>query len=325
MSSELLKSMDQSSRDAGMNRLELLLFRLNGPQLYGINIFKVREIIPTPNYSPVPKADPRIVGIGNIRGDQLILIDLARCVGLPPLKDKANTFTLITEFSHQQQGFIVEGVERIAYLFWENVTPPPPTLAHSPYLTAITRFENQIVELIDVEKVMAELTQEKVDLSDGLVHMVSQADFDPADYFVLAVDDSVVAQKHIRNVLSKLGVRFQIVQDGKLALDLLQKWAKDAEDGMADAVSKRVLMVISDVEMPEMDGYTLARAIRKDPRLKDLYVVLNSSLTGAVNEEFARKSGADKFFTKWDTDALAQLVFDQMAQQQNRPNEDAHQ
>jgi len=316
MSSELLKSMEQHSRDVGMNRLELLLFRLNGPQLYGINIFKVREIIPTPKYSPVPKADERIVGIGDIRGDNLILIDLARCIGLPPLKDKPDTFTMITEFSHQHQGFIVEGVERIAYLFWEDVTPPPVTLAHSPYLTAITRFENQIVEIIDVEKVMAELTHEKMDISEDLIHMANQVAFDPADYFVLAVDDSVVAREHIRSVLSKLGVRFQIVQDGKQALTLLKKWAKDAEDGMADAVPERVLMVITDVEMPEMDGYTLSKAIRQDPRLKDLYVVLNSSLTGTVNEEFARKSGADKFFTKWDTDALAQLVFDQIERHQ---------
>ena len=297
-----------------MNRLELLLFRLDGPQLYGINIFKVREIIPTPKYSPVPKADERIVGIGDIRGENLILIDLAQCIGLPPLKGQPNTFTMISEFSHQQQGFIVQGVERIAYLYWEDVTPPPATLAHSPYLTAITRFENQIVEIIDVEKVMAELTQEKMEISEGLVHMADQAEFDPADYFVLAVDDSVVAREHIRNVLSKLGVRFQIVQDGKQALTLLKKWAKDAEDGMADAVSDRVLMVITDVEMPEMDGYTLSKSIRQDPRLKDLYVVLNSSLTGTVNEEFAQKAGADQFFTKWDTDALAQLVFDQIEQ-----------
>ncbi len=312
MSSELLKSMEQHETEVGMHRLELLLFRLNGPQLYGINIFKVREIIPTPSCSPVPKADERIVGIGDIRGENLILIDLAQCIGLPPLKGKPDTFTMITEFSHQQQGFIVEGVERIAYLFWEDVSPPPATLAHAPYLTAITRFENRIVEIIDVEKVMAELTQEKMDISEGLTHMASQATFDPSDYFVLAVDDSVVAREHIRNVLSKLGVRFQIVNDGRQALELLKKWARDAEDGMADPVADRVLMVITDVEMPEMDGYTLSRAIRQDPRLKNLYVVLNSSLTGTVNEEFARKSGADRFFTKWDTDALARLVYDRI-------------
>ncbi len=313
--SELLKSMEQHSSDVGLHRLELLLFRLDGSQLYGINIFKVKEIIPTPQVSPIPKADERIVGIADMRGENLVIIDLAQCIGLSPLKGQQNTFTMVSEFSHQQQGFLVQDVERIAYLYWEDVTPPPDTLSSSPYLTAITRFDNQIVEIIDVEKVMAELTQEKMDISASLSAMAGAVEFDPSDYFILAVDDSRVAREHLRKVLSELGVRFQLASNGREALNMLQKWAKDAEDGMADSVDKRVLMVLSDVEMPEMDGYTLTREIRHDPRLKDVHVVLNSSLTGQVNEDYANKVGADRFFTKWDTDGIAHMIFDYIHEQ----------
>lgn len=311
----LMKSIESMQHDQAHRQLELLLFRLDGPQLYGMNIFKVREIIPTPAIAPVPKAAPQIVGIADIRGENLVVIDLAQCIGLTPLRHNPHTKTLVSEFSHHRQGFLVEQVEQIAYLSWENVTPPPETLSSSPYLPAITHFENELVEIIDIEKVMADLTQENMAVPGMLADMAADAAFKPEDYFVLAVDDSRVAREHLRKVLSELGVRFQLANNGKEALTFLKKWAKDAEDGMAEPVHKRVLMVLSDVKMPEMDGYTLTQEIRQDQRLKNLHVVLNSSLTGQANEDFAKKVGADQFFTKWNVENIAQLIFDYIKQQ----------
>jgi two-component system chemotaxis response regulator CheV len=105
-----------------------------------------------------------------------------------------------------------------------------------------------------------------------------------------------------------MGIANKIVNNGKLALDFLQKWADDADKGISPRVSDRVLMVISDIEMPEMDGYTLTTSIRKDDRLKDLFVVLNSSLSGGFNETLTDKVGANVFLSKWHSDELANTI-----------------
>lgn len=128
------------------------------------------------------------------------------------------------------------------------------------------------------------------------------------DYFVLGADDSSVARSQLKGILDKMGIANKILNNGKLALEFLQKWADDAEKGISPRVSDRILMVISDIEMPEMDGYTLTTNIRKDDRLKDLFVVLNSSLSGGFNESLTDKVGANVFLSKWHSDELANVI-----------------
>nr|BAM15161.2 hypothetical protein [uncultured microorganism] len=105
-----------------------------------------------------------------------------------------------------------------------------------------------------------------------------------------------------------MGIKQVIVNNGRKALDLLKKWADEADEGVSVPVSERVLMVISDIEMPEMDGYTLTTSIRKDDRLKDLYVILNSSLSGGFNDKLTEKVGANKFLSKWHSEELAREI-----------------
>ncbi len=313
--SDFLKSVDRRTSLAGMNRMELLLFRLDGQQLYGINVFKVREVIQTPAIAPVPKADNRIVGVADIRGQTMPIIDLPKALELTPVSEQElpETLTIVTEFNSAIQGFLVRGVDRIVHLRWEDVMPPPDTLAHVAYLTAVTRFENQIIEILDVEKVLSEVS--------GLEDVITQETIAAArerigqaagNYFVLAADDSAVARQQLRSIFENLGINYKIVDNGKKAYDLLNKWAKDAEDGMAPPVPERVLMLISDIEMPEMDGYTLTRKIREDERLRDLFVVLNSSMSGGFNESLTAKVGANKFLSKWHSDELAHLVMQRL-------------
>lgn len=313
--SDFLKSVDRRTSLAGMNRMELLLFKLDGEQLYGINVFKVREVIQTPSVAPVPKSDERIVGVADIRGQTMPIIDLPKALGLTPVSEQemAETLTIVTEFNSAIQGFLVRGVDRIVHLRWEDVMPPPDTLAHVAYLTAITQFENKIIEILDVEKVLAEvsgiqdvITKETISAAGERIGQAA------GDYFILAADDSAVARQQLRTIFESLGINYKIVDNGKKAYELLQKWAKDAEDGMAPRVSERVLMVISDIEMPEMDGYTLTRKIREDERLNDLFIVLNSSLSGGFNENLTAKVGANHFLSKWHSDELAQLVMQRL-------------
>ncbi|HEY9017646.1 chemotaxis protein [Thiomicrospira sp.] len=307
--SNFLKSVDQRTSLAGMNRMELLLFNIQGKQLFGINVFKVREVIRTPDISPVPKSDPRVVGVSDIRGQTMPMIDLAQALDLPPIpRDKlADTLTIVTEFNSSVQGFLVEDVDRIVHLRWEDILPPPESLHHVNYLTGITRAKGVIVEIVDVEKVLAEVSGMPGVMSDEFVeHNIGKTQ--GHGYFVLGADDSTVARTQLKNVLDKLGIKHVIVNNGRKALDLLKKWADEADEGIANPVSERVLMVISDIEMPEMDGYTLTTSIRKDDRLKDLYVILNSSLSGGFNDKLTEKVGANKFLSKWHSEELAREI-----------------
>ena len=308
--SSFLTGVDQRTSLAGMNRMELLLFTIKGKQLFGINVFKVREVIRTPHISPVPKSDARIVGVADIRGQTMPMIDLAYSLDLEAVAPESysNTLTIVTEFNSSVQGFLVEDVDRIVHLRWEDILPPPDTLQGVNYLTGITRAQNQIVEIVDVEKVLVEISgltnEDKTD--DYLAE--HKVDINGLDYFILGADDSAVARAQLKKILDKMGIPNRIVNNGKLALEFLQRWADEADKGISAKVSKRVLMVISDIEMPEMDGYTLTTSIRKDDRLKDLYVVLNSSLSGGFNDTLTEKVGANKFISKWHSDELAETI-----------------
>lgn len=307
--SSFLKGVDQRTSLAGMNRMELLLFTIRGQQLFGINVFKVREVIRTPHVSSVPKADSRVVGVADIRGQTMPMIDLAKALDLEPVdpSNYSSSLTIVTEFNSTIQGFLVEDVDRIVHLRWEDILAPPDSLQNVNYLTGITRAQDQIVQIVDVEKVLAEVSGRPVEMSEEFIAKnISKTE--NHDYFVLGADDSTVARSQLKGVLDKMGIANKIVNNGKLALDFLQKWADEADKGISPKVSDRVLMVISDIEMPEMDGYTLTTSIRKDERLQDLFVVLNSSLSGGFNESLTEKVGANVFLSKWHSDELANTI-----------------
>lgn len=310
--SDLLKNIDRRTKLAGMNRMELLLFTLHDDQRFGINVFKVREVIRTPHISPVPKSDARIVGIADIRGATMPVIDLPLSLDLAPMKDVPNTLTIVTEFNSSVQGFLVGSVDKIVHLRWEDILPPPETLMNVNYLTGVTKVNNHLVEIIDVERVLQEVAgRSAADVSDE-VGKIGQEVINGRDFLVIGADDSVVARAKLKAVLDKLGIKSIIFNNGRLALEALQKMADKADKGDAIAVNKQVLMLVSDIEMPEMDGYTLTTNVRKDPRLKDIYVVLNSSLSGGFNDSLTAKVGANKFLSKWHTDELANLVIDRI-------------
>lgn len=311
--SSFLKGVDQRTSLAGMNRMELLLFTIKGEQLFGINVFKVREVIRTPPISNVPKSDSRVVGVSDIRGQTMPMIDLAKALDLEaiPTEKYSDSLTIVTEFNSSVQGFLVEDVDRIVHLRWEDILPPPDSLQNVNYLTGITRAQEQIVQIVDVEKVLVEVSGGANELS--VEYIETHADKDKGkNFFVLGADDSTVARAQLKGVLEKMGIQHKIVNNGKLALEFLLKWADDAQKGLSPPVKDRVLMVISDIEMPEMDGYTLTTSIRKDERLKDLFVVLNSSLSGGFNESLTSKVGANVFLSKWHSDELASLIIERM-------------
>lgn len=297
----ILDSVNQRTQLVGENRLEILMFRLAGRQLFAINVFKVQEVLQLPKLTLMPQRHPYVCGVVNLRGQTLPVIDLSQAIGMRPIVPGENSTIIVTEYNRSVQAFLVGGVDRILNLNWESILPPPGGAGRQHYLTAITKVDDQIVEVIDVEKVLSKISpmSSKVSaekLSDPLLEKAKGRE-------VLLVDDSNVALTQLKETMAQLQIRTHVASDGLKALKMLQLWADSGVD-----MQEKLLMVITDAEMPEMDGYRLTTEIRSDPRLKDLYVVLHTSLSGSFNEAMVKKVGCDNFLSKFQPDKLVDMV-----------------
>lgn len=309
MGAGLLESIDRSTQLAGYNRLALLLFRLDERQIFGINVLKVQEVLLRPPTTTMPSSHPYVVGVADIRGMVVPIIDMRRALGQP--SDEHAAHIIVTEYNRSVQAFLVRAVDRIIHIDVETVVPPPRSASDEGFLTAITQYGNEMVEIIDVERILAEVIGTAPSLSEStlsgqidLTHVRSRR--------VLVADDSRVARAQIERVLQQLGVESVLVNDGREALRYLQGLAEQGGQ-----INDRILMVISDVEMPDMDGYALTTEIRRDKRLRDLYVILHTSLSGVFNNAMIKKVGADLFIPKFSSDDLAQGIIERLKAERN--------
>jgi len=303
----VLDTVDQRTKLVGQNRLELLLFRLDGDQIYGINVFKVREVLQCPKLTEIPQRNPIVRGIAHIRGGTISVMDMNLAMGNAQLEDINNCFVIISEYNMAVQGFLVKAVEKIVNLNWENIHPPPKGTGKGSYLTAVTEVDNRIVEIIDVEKILSEVSPMHEEVAAEIIKPEIVQSASDKEMTVLIADDSSVARKQIKRCVEQLGVKTHLVADGRQALDHLRDLADKGEN-----VNDHYVMLISDIEMPEMDGYTLTATLRDDPRLKDLYILLHTSLSGVFNEAMVKRVGADNFLAKFKPDRLAELVQEQI-------------
>jgi two-component system chemotaxis response regulator CheV len=303
----VLDNVDLRTKLAGQNRLELLLFRLQGRQIFGINVFKVKEVVQCPHLTELPGSNPVIRGVASIRGDNIPVMDLCNAIGGPRMEKTTDYFIIVTEYNRRQLAFLVGNVERIVNTHWEDILPPPKGLGRGSYMTAVTRIEDDMVEIIDVEKVLSEV----LGIDESLTQPVEDTGADLDKYKILVVDDSMVARNQIKKVLSDLGVEVVLTKDGSEALNLLLEWSEEGN------LNDWLAMVISDIEMPKMDGYSLVTSIRSNSKLSDLYVILHSSLSGVFNETMVKKVGADHFLAKFMPDELASRVTERLKKLSN--------
>ena len=301
----VLDSVNQRTQLVGQNRLELLLFRLRGRQIYGINVFKVKEVLQCPKLSSLPNSRPVVRGVAHSRGETIPIIDLSMAIGLPgiPQEELATSFVIITEYNRKTQGFLVTGVDRIMNMNWEDILPPPKGAGRDVYLTAVTKIDDKLVEIIDVEKILAEVSPLGEDVTEAVLS--KSAERVPGHLPVLVVDDSAVARRQIERCLTAIGMEVVTRNDGKQALEYLKEVTSDGSKAR-DHFS----LIISDVEMPEMDGYTLVTKVKGDPALADMFVMLHTSLSGVFNQAMVKKVGADDFMAKFSPDELAERVMD---------------
>ena len=306
-----LQEIDERTNLTSSNQFELLLFRLGeaansgSRELFGINVFKVREILVMPPITSMANATPHVMGVANVRGQIIPVINLSSVVGCNPTNGLA--ILLVTEFARTTQAFAVEEVSEIVRVEWEQVLSAE---GHGGGLvTSIARLDGaaentRLAQVLDVEQILRDVmpaqNQVTAVVSDTKVSL-------PTGTVVLAADDSVLARTMIEEGLKSMGVPFIMTRTGKEAWERLQAISDEAV-AEGKTVHDKVALVLTDLEMPEMDGFTLTRNIKGDARFKTLPVVIHSSLTGAANEGHVKSVGADAYIAKFAANELASTL-----------------
>ncbi|HWU84884.1 MAG TPA: chemotaxis protein [Rhodocyclaceae bacterium] len=308
--SELLKNIDARTRLAGTNKLEILLFSLGTDdrtgrrETFGINVFKVREVMRTPAITSAPEMPASVKGMVSLRGALVPVVDLAEYVGMT--SDTPREIMIVTEYNGHTQGFLVESVDTILRLDWAQMRVPPEMLMAKMggLVTAVTELADaRLVMLLDVEKVLAETTNIDDSLQFVSIKPLELKD----DGIVVFADDSSVARGQIQRTLDALGVKYISAVNGRAAWDELRKLATYAESS-GRKVRDIVYLVLTDVEMPEMDGYILTKSIKSDPAFAGIPVLMHSSLSSMSNQQLGKSVGVDEYVSKFEAQRLAETL-----------------
>lgn len=310
--SNTMSNVDERTQLAGTNKFELLVFRLNESsntkqqEYFGINVFKVREALTMPKITPMPGAPQYVMGVANIRGQVIPVIDLPGVVGIPNSQHK---ILLVTEYERSTQGFAVEDVDEIVRLDWNRVMSAEGTATGS-MVTSLARLNEdedhpKLALVLDVEAILRTVLPSRFKEGEELtqvpeVHL-------PQGSVILYADDSGVARSQIESTLKKMNIPFIGAKTGQEAWErLLQMDAESQATGKP--ITEKIALVLTDLEMPQMDGFTLTRKIKESPTLKTIPVVIHSSLSGSANESHATRVGADGYVAKFIPDELAREI-----------------
>ena len=308
--SDLLKSIDARTKLAGTNKLEILLFslgtdlRTGRKETFGINVFKVREVMRVPEVTHAPEMPASVEGMVSLRGVLVPVIDLIKYTGVQ--SEKKPEIMIVTEYNGRTQGFLVESVDTILRLEWSAMKVPPDMLNSQMggLITAVTELsDGRLIMVMDVEKILAETTHTP---EDDMVFASIQP-IERQDRTVLFADDSYVARKQIERTLDALGVKYVSCINGGQAWEELRKIAAQA-DAVHRPVKDFIQLVLTDIEMPEMDGYMLTKSIKADSHFAGIPVLMHSSLSGMSNQQLGRSVGVDEYVSKFEPQKLAATI-----------------
>lgn len=312
-----MRDIDERTNLAGNSMFELLLFRLGEApgtdrhELFGINVFKVREILVMPEITVMANASPNVMGVVNIRGQMITVINLPKIMGCNSKKGPG--ILMVTEFSRTTQGFAVEEVNEIVRLEWKQVLSAEGT--GGSLVTSFARLDGdaqdtRLAQVLDVEQILRDVFAHEPEaaLEAGLGAKVKL----PVGAVILAADDSAVARMMIEDGLKAMNVAYIMTKTGQEAWERLQTIAQQAQ-AEGKTVQDKIALVLTDLEMPEMDGFTLTLNIKQDPRFRSIPVIIHSSLTGTTNEHHVKSVGADAYVAKFVAEELAATIYKVLA------------
>jgi len=298
----VLETVDARTKLAGSNLMEILLFSLGTQEIFGINVFKVREVSRAPFITNAPNMPEGVEGLISLRGNVIPVLALAKIMGVALPGEPLGSSMMVTEYSKRTLGFLVHEVDRIIRVEWDKVRAPDNvTSGGHHFITAITELQDgKLVSILDVETILASTFGEAV---VGQIQPLGYGE----EVTIFYVDDSAVARKKIAETLDKLGVRHKHALNGFEAWTRLEGMANHAQQ-RGVSLSEELNLILVDAEMPEMDGYVLTRNIKSDARFEGIPVVMHSSLSSEANRAMGTSVGVDSYVAKFDADVLAETL-----------------
>lgn len=296
----MLDQIDARSNLAGSNKMEILLFSLGSDEKFGINVFKVKEVCQAGKITRTPNMPRGVDGIVSLRGHVMPVLNLANFMGIPPT-DQHQTM-MVAEFNNHILGFLVQGVDRIIRVDWDKVRATEGMLSDKDALiTAISELpDGTLISLLDVEQILANAFGEAI---VGNVEKVESG----RELCIFFTDDSMVARRKIAEVLDKMGVKHIQASNGHEAWDRLKTMADTAQNAGVK-LHDQIQVILTDAEMPEMDGYVLTQHIKSDRRFDGIPVVMHSSLSSDANRAMGRRVGVDYYVPKFDSMILSSTL-----------------
>jgi len=273
----------------------LLLFQLSYTQLFALGTLKIRELVPYSPLTVMPHSHPAILGATTIRGTTIPVIDMAAAVGYRPIADEElkNSYIIITDCQRMEIGFLVRSIDKIIECNWRDIDSPPDNLGKNAFLTGVTRIDDQLVQLLDVELLLFNIFPEPDNIRHAILTDVQRECLKPLN--ILLVDDSLVARKQLSDALDSINIPYQVTTDGQEALTIMQQ-SQQAGHGID--------ILVSDIEMPGLDGYELAFEVKNTPSIADTYIILHTSLSSKISVSQAHQVGANEALTKFDAHEL---------------------
>lgn len=300
VSGSILDAVDERTSLAGSNKMEILLFSIGSNEIFGINVFKVKEVTRAVTITKTPNMPHGVDGIASLRGHVMPVLNLAGFMDLGnPAEQKV---MMVAEYSRHILGFLVKDVDRIIRVDWDKVhAAEGMSNNHDHLITAITELPNgALVSILDVEQILATAFGEAV---IGKIEKIEKGH----EKCVFFVDDSAVARKKILEVLDKMGVKNIQSHNGLEAWQRLKALADSAHHAKVD-LHTQIQAILVDAEMPEMDGYVLTQHIKSDRRFDNVPVVMHSSLSSEANRAMGKRVGVDYYVAKFDSNMLSDTL-----------------
>ncbi|MFL1464904.1 chemotaxis protein [Marinobacter sp. DUT-3] len=278
---------------------KLLLFSLTGQKPFAIGTLKIREILPFARLTRLPHSHSAVLGTMSFRGAAVPVIDMAAAVGGRPLsaEEQKVSSIIVTDIQRQEIGFVVRSVNKIIEADWKQVQSPPTALGDQAFVTGLLDLEGELIQLLDVELLLSKVYPSAVNTDAAALTDVESETLRAQR--ILLVDDSQVARKQLSDVLDSKGISYEVTSNGQSALDIMLQ---------AAAVDQPVDILVSDIEMPGLDGYELAFNIRDNTSLKQPYIILHTSLNSEMSLSYANQVGANEALTKFDANELMQAM-----------------
>lgn len=273
----------------------LLLFRFSPKQLFAMGTLKVRELVPYTPLNVIPHSHPTILGTATVRGKVIPVIDMAAAVGYQGLdkEDLEKSFIMVTDCQRMVIGFLVRAIDKIVECNWRDIKSPPNNLGSNAYLTGVTHLEDGFVQLLDVELLLSKIFPPSRETNRAILTDVQREKLKPLK--ILLVDDSRMARKQLSDALDSISILYQVTSDGHDALAIMK----------ADATNNEPIdILVSDIEMPGLDGYELAFEIKNTPALSSTYIILHTSLSSEISMVRAQQVGANEALEKFDAHEL---------------------